>query len=132
MQRERRERGALEHAVLVVLRSVDRPVTAREVQAMLSSGDAYTTVMTTLARLYDKGALAREMQGRAFAYALSGDSRTVDAAVTARRMRKVLDSGVDRSVALRRFVSDLEPADERLLAELLRSLDDERGRSEQR
>ena len=101
-------------------------MTAREVQAEFGDGLAYTTVMTTLARLHEKGALTRQPSGRAFAYGLAGDARAVDAALTARRMRKALDAGTDRTVALSRFVSDLDPDDERLLVDLLRDLDVER------
>jgi len=120
---ERRDRGALETEVLATLVAAGRSMTAGEVQAQLGGDPAYTTVMTTLSRLHDKGALTRKRSGRAFAYGLAGDSRAVDAAVTARRMRKVLDAGTDRNVALTRFVSELEPEDERLLADLLHKLD---------
>ncbi len=119
----RRDRGELETEVLSALRRVGRPMTAREVLAELGTGLAYTTVMTTLARLHDKGALTRQRAGRAFVYGLAGDARAVDSALTARRMHKVLDAGTDRGVALSRFVSELGPDDERLLAELLRELD---------
>jgi predicted transcriptional regulator len=124
--RDRRDRGALEAAVLASLQAAPGPMTAREVQASLDGGLAYTTVMTTLARLHAKGALTRELVGRAFAYRLAGDTTTVDAAVTARRMRRLLEAGTDRTVALTRFVSELEPQDEQFLAELLRNLDQER------
>ena len=124
---ERRDRGALETEVLAVLLGTAQAMTAREVQAELDGQPAYTTVMTTLARLFDKGALTREPSGRAFAYRLTGDAQAVDAAVTARRMRKVLDAGTDRGVALSRFVAELEPDDERLLSDLLRDLDASRG-----
>jgi predicted transcriptional regulator len=119
----RRDRGALETEVLAALATAGRPMTAREVRAELGGQLAYTTVMTTLARLYDKGALTRRPSGRAFVYALAGDADAVDAAVVARRMHKALNAGADRGVALSRFVSELEDDDERLLAELLRELD---------
>jgi len=101
-------------------------MTAREVHDRLDGGLAYTTVMTTLARLHTKGALSRELLGRAFVYRLAGDTNVVDAAVTARRMRKLLEAGADRNVALSRFVSELEPQDEAFLSDLLRTLDAER------
>jgi predicted transcriptional regulator len=129
---ERRDRGALETEVLAALGISGRPMTAREVQAELAGDPAYTTVMTTLARLHTKGALIRHPSGRAFAYGLTGDARAVDAAVTARRMRKVLDAGTDRSVALSRFVSELGPADERLLVDLLDDLEAQRRREGRR
>lgn len=123
---DRRDRGALEAAVLASLRAADGPMTARDVQMSVGGGLAYTTVMTTLARLHAKGALTRELVGRAFSYRLTGDTTTVDAAVIARRMRRLLETGSDRSVALTRFVSELEPQDEQFLAGLLRNLDQER------
>lgn len=125
--RDRRDRGALEAAVLASLQAARGPMTAREVQSGVGGGLAYTTVMTTLARLHAKGALTRELVGRAFAYRLAGDTATVDAAVIARRMRRLLETGSDRSVALTRFVSELEPQDEQFLADLLRKLDHERS-----
>src|SRR5690242_13964370 len=106
--RDRRDRGVLEADVLAALQAADGPMTARQVQARLGRELAYTTVMTTLARLHTKGALTRELVGRAFAYRLAGDTTVVEAAVTARRMRKLLEAGPDRSVALSRFVSELE------------------------
>jgi predicted transcriptional regulator len=124
--RDRRDRGALEAEVLASLQAAQEPMTAREVQTSLAGGLAYTTVMTTLARLHSKGALTRELAGRAFVYRLAGDTTTVDAAVIARRMRRLLEAGSDRSVALSRFVSELEPQDEQFLSELLRNLDNER------
>jgi hypothetical protein len=45
----------------------------------------------------------------------------LDAAeITAQRMRRLLDTGVDRAAVLTRFVGGLSDDDERLLAELLR------------
>lgn len=67
------ELGAREAAAMRVLWQADRPMTVREVLAELNQGRsqplAYTTVMTILTRLADKGALTREMQGRGYAYA---------------------------------------------------------------
>lgn len=59
--------GVLERDVMRVLwTTADLPV--RDVQARLSREVAYTTVMTTLDRLYKKGLLARRQAGRAFLY----------------------------------------------------------------
>ena len=114
-----RRRGALEQEVVACLAAAARPMTAGEVQAELGGGLAYTTVMTTLSRLHEKGALGREPAGRAFAYSLPSDPAAVDASMTARRMSRLLDGGNDRAGVLARFVADLSPADEQLLAELL-------------
>jgi len=126
MGRARRDKGALELQVLTVLARAAEPMPARQVQDALGDDLAYTTVMTTLGRLFDKGALTRSATGRAFAYEVVGDQRTVDAAQTARRMRQLLEAGPDRAVALQHFVSELSPQDEAVLTELLARLDAER------
>jgi predicted transcriptional regulator len=114
-----RRRGALAQEILTCLAAAGRPLTVSEVQADLGKELAYTTVMTTLSRLHAKGALTRELAGRAYAYALPADPAAVGASVTARRMSRLLNSGQDRADALARFVAGLSPEDERLLAELL-------------
>ena len=115
---ERRRRGALEQQVLSCLALAAGPMTPAEVQAALGSDLAYTTVMTTLARLHEKRALTREAAGRAYRYALSGDTNEIAANVTAHQMLRLL-AGADRAEVLSRFVADLDPGDEALLAQLL-------------
>jgi predicted transcriptional regulator len=118
----RRSAGSLEQEVLAALAAADRALTPGEVRAVLGAELAYTTVMTVLARLVEKGVLTRERAGRAYAY-----RRAAAAEVTARRMRGLLDAGVDRADVLTRFVGALSPEDERLLGELLQHTDgDER------
>ncbi|MCW2675953.1 MAG: CopY family transcriptional regulator [Modestobacter sp.] len=112
----RRERGDLENEVLATLAAAKRPLTPREVLAQLERELACTTVMTTLARLHAKDAVTRQRVGRAYAYAYADG-----ATVAARRMRRVLDGGDDRTVVLARFLGEREPGDvpvlQRLLAE---------------
>ncbi len=90
-----------------------------EVQRMLPGQPAYTTVMTTLSRLTAKGALSQQRDGRAFRYRLAAPPDALGDAVTARQMRRLLSDGSDRAGVLARFVAELEPEEERLLAELL-------------
>src|SRR5918911_4565600 len=111
-----RRRGALEQEVLACLAAAGPPLTVADVQAELGGELAYTTVLTALSRLHAKGALTREPAGRGYAYALPADA---DAAMTARRMSRLLDSREDRAGVLARFVADLSPEDEQLLTELL-------------
>jgi predicted transcriptional regulator len=59
--------GVLERDVLRVLWT-SGDLAVRNVQARLSREVAYTTVMTTLDRLFKKGVLARRQAGRAFLY----------------------------------------------------------------
>lgn len=114
-----RGRGELEREVLACVAAAGAPVSANDVLAELGGGLAYTTVMTTLARLESKGVLTRVLSGRAYAYSVAGDPAQVEAALAAHRMRRVLESRGDRAGILARFVADLSEDDERLLRQLL-------------
>lgn len=59
--------GVLERDVLRVLWA-EGDLAVRDVQARLARPAAYTTVMTTLDRLFKKGILSRRPDGRAFHY----------------------------------------------------------------
>ncbi|MFE2050655.1 BlaI/MecI/CopY family transcriptional regulator [Streptomyces sp. NPDC059459] len=111
----RRGQGELEALVLSALREADGPATAGWVQEHLGGDLAYTTVITILTRLLEKGAVSRERTGRSFAWTPADQ-----AGLAARRMRKVLDAESDREAVLASFVTGLDPDDERLLRELLR------------
>jgi predicted transcriptional regulator len=106
----------LEAAVLAALWTASGPITAAEIRRRVDARLAYTTVMTILSRLYEKGSVTRSRCGRRFAYAPVDD----EAGLAARRMRKLLDTGPDRSSVLARFVSDLSEDDERVLRAVLR------------
>ncbi len=61
--------GELERSVMEALWSRVAPATVKDVAELLSErGLAYTTLMTTLDRLFKKGLLVREKQGHAYAY----------------------------------------------------------------
>jgi predicted transcriptional regulator len=78
--------GELEQRVMELLWA-QAPLAVREVQARVARGKlAYTTLMTTLDRLYKKGLLARDKVGLSFVYrpAIDRDEyqrRVVEAAV---------------------------------------------------
>ena len=118
----RRDRGDLENEVLAALVAADRPLTPGDVLAALGRDLAYTTVMTTLTRLHAKDAVTRERAGRAYAYA-PADTATA----AARRMRRLLDGGQDRTVVLARFLDELEPGDVPVLQRLLAQADGRSG-----
>ena len=128
MSRPRTGLGHLESAVLGVVAGASRPVTVTDVQGELPGSPAYTTVMSTLARLAEKGALTRSMDGRAYRYELAAPAGSIDDAVTARQMRRLMSRGSHRDAVLARFVAELDPDEERLLSDLLaraRGADDE-------
>ena len=110
----RRQPGRLEDEVVAALAASPGPLTTGEVLDQLDSGLAYTTVMTTLTRLYDKGMLSRERVGRAYAYQLTSPESRV-----ARSLHGALEDSPDRDLALARFVDELEPDDIPLLRRLL-------------
>ena len=115
MDAGRRQRGGLEHEVLAVLAADGGAMTPGQVRDALGAGLAYTTVMTVLARLSEKGLVTRKRVGRAYAYTAIRD----EAELTARQMQKLLDAGDDRAAVLSRFVGTLTDEDERLLVDLL-------------
>ncbi|HVX21350.1 MAG TPA: BlaI/MecI/CopY family transcriptional regulator [Acidimicrobiales bacterium] len=114
-----RPSGTLENEVVACLAAADAPMTAAQVQAELGGDLAYTTVMTTLARLYAKQALTRVQRGRAYAYELVGGPAGVRASLTAYQMQRLLDAGADQASVLSRFVDGLDRDAEETLRKLL-------------
>jgi predicted transcriptional regulator len=101
---------------LATLWAGEEPLTPAEVRRELGSNLAYTTVMTALSRLHEKGVVDRERVGRAYAYSPMLDQ----AGIAAERMRGLLESGEDREAVLAQFVGSLSDEDGRVLAALLR------------
>lgn len=113
------ELGPLEERVLEALWRAPHGLSVREVRLHLPGRLAYTTVMTTLDRLYKKGLLERERDGRAFRYAPRA-SREV---LAARGLRRWLDRLLGRGPArplLASLVDAVEEHDRALLPELTR------------
>jgi predicted transcriptional regulator len=110
----RRAPGDLESAILGALWAAGEALTPAQTLAALEGDLAYTTVMTTLSRLYEKGVVTRRRSGRAFVYAPTTDV----ADNTAAQMRKLLDRA-DHAAVLTRFVGTLDETDETLLGSLL-------------
>jgi predicted transcriptional regulator len=78
---------------------------------------AYTTVMTILVRLWQKGRLERQRDGRAYVYRPT-QSREEYIATS---MQSMLKGVGDRPAALAHFVESLAPADRDQLRRVLRS-----------
>jgi predicted transcriptional regulator len=114
----RRGAGTLEAEVLGILRAATGPLSPGEVRARITSGLqgdlSYSTVVTIMSRLHDKGLLARERSGRGFSY-----TAVDEASLAASRMSSALGSGIDHDAVLTRFVSGLSGRDARLLRSLL-------------
>jgi predicted transcriptional regulator len=65
MAHTRRAPGRLEAEVLRTLMLAAEPMTAAEVRSALDNRLAYTTVLTVLSRLADKGLAIKQRRGRA-------------------------------------------------------------------
>lgn len=101
--------------MLAVLWDAGAPLSPTDVQARLEDDLAYTTVVTILTRLHDKGVATREKQGRSFRYQAVVD----EAGLAARKMTMVLEGGPDHGSVLARFVTQLSESDEAVLRTLL-------------
>ncbi len=77
---------------------------------------AYTTVMTILVRLWQKGLLERHKDGRAYAYHPTQTREEW----TAQRMSELLQIANDRAEALVHFLAEMGAADRDQLRRLLR------------
>jgi predicted transcriptional regulator len=109
-----RRLGELEAEVMELAWAHGGWVGVNEILAALQGQQrAYTTVMTIVTRLCDKGLLERRREGRGFVYrpALSKEQ------LAARTLRDVLAAADDPQAVLAHFVKDLEASPE-LLARL--------------
>jgi predicted transcriptional regulator len=109
--------GELERRVMDVLWDDGGRLTPAEVNARLASERelAYTTVMTVLVRLFEKGIVTRQRRGRAWEYR-SVLGREEQAA---KRMNAMLRDGGDQSIALSRFVENMTAKERSELQRLL-------------
>lgn len=110
--------GRLEALVMDCLWQSEGDMSVRDVAASLNGPWAYTTLMTTLDRLFKKKLASREPRGRAFAYRarLSRTDLGVQALKTA---VSDIDGGTEtRELALAALVDALESHDPVLLDSL--------------
>jgi predicted transcriptional regulator len=106
--------GALEAEVMSLIWERGEWVSVNDLRPVLRGRTrAYTTVMTIVTRLCDKGLLERRRQGRGFVYRpiLSKEE------LAARTLHDVLASSDDPHAVLAHFVKDLQASPE-LLARL--------------
>lgn len=103
--------GRLESLVMDCLWRSDEALSVRDVCVRLKGPWAYTTLMTTLDRLFKKSLLTREPKGRAFVYR----ARLTRAELGARALRTAvsdIDAGApNRELAIAAFVDAIESHD---------------------
>ena len=91
------------------------------VTELIESGNfnvAYTTVMTTLDRLYRKHFLNRELDGRAFRYTARFTEDELDRAMAVHTVRQLLASCSSTTLPLSYLVEAVTEHDHQLLDEL--------------
>lgn len=92
--------------------------TVRELYEEDKQNLAYTTVMTTLDRLYKKRLLNRVVEGRAFRYAPRQTQQELQRAAAVEGIRQLLASEASSSLPLSYLVEALSDHDAELLDEL--------------
>jgi predicted transcriptional regulator len=92
--------------------------TVRELIADGTIRQAYTTVMTTVDRLYKKGLLDRIVEGRAFRYTPRQSAEELQRVAALDGIRRLLGSGDTSSLPLSYLVEALSSHDAQLLDEL--------------
>ena len=100
--------GELEVGIMRILWAADGPLDVNAVVQGMGGTRAYTTVMTTLDRLYKKGYLFRAKEGRAFVYQAKVPQEAVLGAMLD-RVAQMLCGG-----DLRQLIPQLLGRDERL------------------
>ena len=99
------------------------------VREMIDAGGidlAYTTVMTTLDRLYKKQLLNRSAEGRAFRYFPRYTQEELEKAAVGETIRQLLGSGEAAALPLSYLVEAVSEHDAGLLDDLQRLLDEKR------
>ena len=93
-------------------------MSVRDVQGELTRPSAYTTVMTTLDRLFKKGFVARVREGRAFVYRAAYTREQVQAAVASGLLSGFLQDDASSRPLLSNLVDAVAERDDALLDEL--------------
>jgi predicted transcriptional regulator len=117
--------GSLErHVLALVWERGDSSV--RDVCARLGATVAYTTVMTTMDRLFKKGLLSRRKVGRAFVYHATATRNELEGAVAAELVQSLLQRGGNELPILSSLVDAVSDRDRALLDELERLIREKR------
>jgi predicted transcriptional regulator len=93
-------------------------VSVRDLHAELASRSAYTTIMTTLVRLFMKGLLSRRKVGKAFYYTATLNEQEYKKLLTRHLFGMVLNDGKDSNVVLSEFVDTVSETDHKMLEQL--------------
>jgi predicted transcriptional regulator len=120
-----RQLGPLEQRMLDTLWARGS-ATVRELLQDTYQDLAYTTVMTTLDRLFKKGLLTRSEEGRAFRYAPQFSREELHREAAGHIFRQLLDASPASSLPLSFLVEILGERDEHLLDDLRKLVESKR------
>jgi len=101
-------------------------INVRTACEQLASPVAYTTVMTTMDRLFKKGLLARRKVGRAFLYRATVSEKELEGAVASELVTSLLDRNGQALPLLSTLVDAVSDRDRALLDELERLVREKR------
>jgi predicted transcriptional regulator len=93
-------------------------ISVRDLHAELAPRLAYTTIMTTLDRLFKKGMLDRRKVGKAFYYKARLSEKEYHEQLTEHLFGMVLHDGKNSNVVLSGFVDAVSGRDEQMLDKL--------------
>src|SRR5437879_1914871 len=117
-QREKSELGFLERETMELVWKLGES-SVSQVHEQMAGRLAYTTVMTTLDRLFKKGLLERRKQGRAFFYTARLSKAEFKGGLVKRALRFLLEENKHEPVPLMaNLVETFREHDNRLLDEL--------------
>ena len=118
--------GALERDVMAIAWERGE-ISVRDACAQLGSGIAYTTVMTTMDRLFKKRLLARRKVGRAFVYRAAATRDELEGAVASELMQSLVQGHRGETLPLLSSLVDaVSERDRSLLDELERLIREKR------
>lgn len=119
--------GTLEAQVMNAVWDLGRDVSVEAVRLELEvhgKKAAYTTVMTTMSRLYKKGLLTREMRGKAYFYSASISREALDTNVVQTVIDGLLTTFAEPAMSY--FVDALNENDPNSLDSLSKIIDEKR------
>lgn len=121
-----RSLGSLERATMNEVWK-QKEVSVRQVETAFAERVAYTTVMTTLDRLYKKGFLNRRKEGRAFLYSAKFTIEELERGLTVDVIGSLLDAATEQvEPVLACIVDVVSDRDRELLDELERLVQEKR------
>ncbi len=116
--------GDLEEKIMNVIWFCDQALKPSEVKKAIGGDYAYTTIMTVMSRLHQKGILKRKKNGKAYYYSASKEKETFIKPKLRGIFKNILESYGDLAVS--QFVDVLETLDPEDLEKLKEYLNDKK------